>query len=163
MFCLIGLSQPTFLCGVHVGSRWAKKWALYGIVRRFHNGPMSTAHVGLMQDLCWTQLGNISHTHAGPSSKVYVGTTWAEIWVASGIVWQFYHFVNSSLNVLHAISKLYSLLGKAWGWISWFILSADCYKKKKNSWYCFQYFHIKCNLRGNQKLDSTTHKPFILM
>ncbi|MDF4367245.1 hypothetical protein P3387_24250, partial [Vibrio parahaemolyticus] len=39
-------TQPTLVCGAHVGSKWAENWALYGIVNGFHNGPMPIAHMG---------------------------------------------------------------------------------------------------------------------
>ena len=28
-----------FVCGAHVGSKWAEKWVLYGIIQGFHSGP----------------------------------------------------------------------------------------------------------------------------
>lgn len=41
-------SQPTIVCGDHMGWKWVEKWAPCRIVREFHNGAMLIAHMDLI-------------------------------------------------------------------------------------------------------------------
>lgn len=56
-------TQPTFLCGAYVGTKWAKYGTHLGFSDRnhmwcgFHVGPKLIAHVGLKQDYTRSQVG----------------------------------------------------------------------------------------------------------
>lgn len=49
--------QPTFVCGAHLGMKWAGKWALCRIVHRLYDGPMPFAHMDFMKDCTCPQVG----------------------------------------------------------------------------------------------------------
>lgn len=55
-----------------------KKLPLFGIVHRFHNDPVSIAHVDLMQDNAWSYVGSNWDTCHRVMLVPALGSMWAE-------------------------------------------------------------------------------------
>ncbi len=97
-------TQPTFVCGAHLGMKWAGKWALCRIVRGFHNGPMPVAHMNIVKDCTCPKVGPNWATCARPISV----PDFIFLWVLHGdnMGWKYGLYVGLSMGSMLAPCQL---------------------------------------------------------